>query len=84
MRQCVMRSRSLLWIKIRQPSNKVLEIRLNISPQRERSARILRTEATSNNLEYVNPRAIAKMLQESVETFLVCKIGDLVLKNDGE
>ena len=82
MRQCVMRSYSLLWIKVRQPSNKVLEVRLNVSPQRERSARILRTEAISNDLEYVGPRAIAKVLQESVEAFLICKIGDLVLKDD--
>jgi len=82
MRQCVMRSYSLLWIKVCQPSNKVLEVRLNVSPQRERSARILRTEAVSNDLEYVDPRAITKVLQESVEAFLICKIGDLVLKND--
>lgn len=82
MRQCLMRGQPLRRIKVRQATNKVFEVRVNILPQREWPTRVSLVEAGFENFEDLAPRSVAKVIEEHVQSIFVRKIRNLTLQDD--
>jgi hypothetical protein len=82
MRYCLAPREPLHWIKVRQTTNKIFEVCINVRPWRERLPRVSLIEAVPNNVEDLAPRAVAKMLQEPTQSVFIRKIGDLALEDD--
>ena len=82
MRQCLMRGQPLRWIKVRQATNKIFEVRVNIHPHGEWLTRLGLVEAVSNNFEDPAPRTVAKVFQERVQSVFIRKIRNLTLQDD--
>ena len=82
MRQCLLRGQPLRRIKVRQATNKIFEVRVNILPHGEWLPRLGLVEAVSNNFEDPAPRTVAKVFQERVQSVFIRKIRNLTLQDD--
>ena len=82
MRQCLLRGQPLRGIRVRQATNKIFEVRVNILPHREWLTRLGLVEAVSNKFEDPAPRTVAKVLQERVQSVFIRKIRNLTLQDD--
>ena len=83
MRQCLLRDQPLRGIKVRQATNKIFEVRVNILPHGEWLTRLSLIKAVSDNFEDPAPRTIAKAIQERVQSVFVREVRNLTLQDDG-
>ena len=86
MREGFLRCKSLRWIKVYQPSNKILEVRvkdLHISSN-ERFTRVLLTKTVPKRFQHLTPKTVAKVPQKHIKAFRVRKVRNLAFKNVGQ
>jgi len=84
MRQCLVRREPLRGIKVRQSTNEIFEVLVNILlPQREGLSKGRLVEAAAKESEDLAPRAIAKMRQEPIQPVFIRRVKGLTFKDYG-